>query len=217
MYSVQYHCTEYTGSIARVDAEVKTGSTYRQEQALETRQRIASAAQRLFARDGYSVTSIDAIAREAGVATRTVYAAFGAKREILNDICERWLERAHARELARHVLGEPDPQARLAGAAHWLTVLYSTDFDVVRILDAAQDEDRETQELLRSKLRGRNRVMDSLIASVEAELAVPLGEAQSVFRAMAASGVYQELVVESEWSPERFDRWLHGVLTTQLL
>ena len=60
-------------------------------------------------------------------------------------------------------------------------------------------------------------VMDSLIASVEAELAVPLGEAQSVFRAMAASGVYQELVVESEWSPERFERWLHGVLTTQLL
>ncbi|MEV8215405.1 TetR family transcriptional regulator [Leifsonia sp. NPDC077715] len=198
-----------------MDAEVK--STYRQEQALETRQRIAWAAQRLFARDGYAVTSIEAIAREAGVATRTVYAAFGAKREILNQICERWLERARARELARAVLGEADPLARLAGAAHWLTVLYSTDFDVVRILDAAQDEDRETQELLRSKLRGRNRVMDNLIASVEPILAVPVGEAQSVYRAMAATGVYQELVVASGWTPERFERWLHGVLTAQLL
>ncbi|ANF30648.1 TetR family transcriptional regulator [Leifsonia xyli] len=198
-----------------MDAEVK--STYRQEQALETRQRIAWAAQRLFARDGYAVTSIEAIAREAGVATRTVYAAFGAKREILNLICERWLERARARDLAKEVLEEADPLARLAGAAHWLTVLYSTDFDVVRILDAAQDEDRETQELLRSKLRGRNRVMDSLIASVEPVLAVPVVEAQSVYRAMAAAGVYQELVVASGWTPEQFERWLHGVLTSQLL
>ncbi len=201
-----------------MEASVKsTGTTYRQEQALATRQRIASAAQHLFARDGYAVTSIEAIAREAGVATRTVYAAFGAKREILNVICERWLERAHARELAKEVLEKPDATARLAGAAHWLTVLYSTDFDVVRILDSALDEDRETQELLRSKLRGRNRVMDSLIASVEPLLSVPVVEAQSVYRAMAASGVYQELVVDSGWTPERFERWLRGVLSSQLL
>jgi AcrR family transcriptional regulator len=201
-----------------VHADVKSsGSTYRQEQAAETRQRIAAAAQRLFARDGYAVTSIESIAREAGVATRTVYAAFGAKREILNLICERWLERAHARELAAEVLARPNPLDRLAGAAQWLTVLYSTDFDVVRILDAAQDEDRETQELLRSKLRGRNRVMDSLIASLEPVLVVPIEEAQSVFRAMAASGVFLELVVNSRWTPQRFETWLHGVLTSQLV
>jgi hypothetical protein len=40
---------------------------------------------------------------------RTVYAAFGAKREILSLICERWLEKARARELAGQVLGEADP------------------------------------------------------------------------------------------------------------
>ena len=48
------------------------GSTYRQRQALQTRDRIADAARLLFARDGYSATSIDAIATEAGVAVRTV-------------------------------------------------------------------------------------------------------------------------------------------------
>ncbi|WP_285116732.1 TetR/AcrR family transcriptional regulator [Leifsonia sp. fls2-241-R2A-40a] len=200
-----------------MNADVKTGSSYRQEQALQTRLRIADAAQALFARDGYSVTSIDAIAREAGVGTRTVYAAYGAKREILNVICERWLERARARELAREILEEPDARARVAGAAHWLTVLYSTDFDVVRILDGAMDEDAETQALLRSKLRGRNRVMDSLIASVESTLSVPLAEAQAVYRAFAATGVYQELVVNSGWTSARFEEWLAATLETQLL
>lgn len=191
-------------------------STYRQEQASATKQRIADAAKLLFARDGYASTSMTAIAAAAGVGSRTVYAAFGTKREILNLICERWLERAHARALAESVLAEVLPEERLHGSAHWLTVLYSTDFDVVRILDAAMDEDSETRALLRSKLRGRNRVMDRLIASVESELALPLEQAQSIFRAFAAAGVYGELVLDSHWAPEQFENWLADTLRHQL-
>jgi AcrR family transcriptional regulator len=201
-----------------VDDAVKSpAKSYRQQQADATKLRIADAAQKLFATDGYATTSIDAIARKAGVGTRTVYAAFGAKREILNLICERWLERAGARPLAQEVLALPDPTDRLRGSSHWLTVLYSTDFDVVRILDAAVDEDAETRSLLQSKLRGRNRVMDQLIASVGPQLAVPLADAQAIYRAFAAAGVYGELVVASGWSPTRFERWLADALVAQLL
>lgn len=198
-------------------ADVKSpGTSYRQEQAEATRVRIAEAAKRLFARDGYAATSMDAIAREAGVANRTVYAAFGAKREILNLICERWLEQADARGLAGRILAEPDATARVRGAAHWLTVLYSTDFDVVRILDSAVDEDADTRALLRSKLRGRNRVMDRLVASAEEALAIPLADAQSIYRAFAAPGVYGELVVDSGWTAARFEGWLADMLVAQL-
>ena len=193
-----------------------SGSSYRQEQAGATKVRIAEAAQKLFATLGYGATSMDAIAREAGVANRTVYAAFGAKRHILSQICERWLERAGARTLAEEILERPDPMARLRGAATWLTTLYSTDFDVALILDAALDEDAETRELLRAKLRGRNRVMNSLIASIESELALPLDAAQAVYRALGATGVYRELVVESGWHPDRFERWLADTLAAQL-
>ncbi|MCR2783919.1 MULTISPECIES: TetR/AcrR family transcriptional regulator [unclassified Microbacterium] len=201
-----------------MEPDVKThGSSYRQEQAEATRVRIAEAAQGLFARDGYAATSMDAIAKEAGVGNRTVYAAFGAKREILNLICERWLERADARGLARGILAEPDPVARVRGAAHWLTVLYATDFDVVRILDTAMDEDADTRAVLRAKLRGRNRVMDQLIASVEESLVQPLADAQAIYRAFAAPGVFGELVVDSGWEPERFEEWLAGMLVAQLL
>lgn len=214
---MRYYCTHCTASISPVVAEVKKQiSSYRREQAEATKARIAEAARSLFARDGYSATSMDAIARQAGVGNRTVYAAFGAKREILNAICEEWLRRAGVRPLAEQVLGASDPGARLRGAAHWLTVLYATDFDVVRILDSAIDEDQETRELLRGKLRGRNRVMDSLIASVEPDLTVPVADAQATFRALAASGVYGELVVESGWSPQRFESWLADTLVSQL-
>ena len=58
-------------SVAPVAAAVKT-SSYRQQQAAATRDRIADAARRLFAEQGYGSTSIEAIAAEAGVAVRTV-------------------------------------------------------------------------------------------------------------------------------------------------
>ena len=198
-------------------SDVKPRSTYRQLQAKATRERIADAARRLFAAEGYASTSIEAIAAEAGVAVRTVYAAFGAKREILSLICERWLEQANAQELAGQVLAEPDPARRLRGAAHWLRALYSAGFDAVLIFEAATDESPETRALLRSKLAGRNEVMDAMIASLKGHLRVRVRDAQAVFRAIAAPGVYRELVEESGWTPAEFERWVARTLSVQLL
>jgi len=198
-------------------SDVKPRSTYRQQQAKATRERIADAARRLFAADGYGSTSIEAIAAEAGVAVRTVYAAFGAKREILSLICERWLEQANAQELAGQVLAEPDPARRLRGAAHWLRALYAAGFDAVLIFEAATDESPETRALLRSKLAGRNEVMDAMITSLKGHLRVRVREAQAVFRAIAAPGVYRELVEESGWTPAEFERWVARTLSAQLL
>lgn len=197
--------------------DVKGRATLRQEQAQATRSRIAEAARRLFASRGYSATSLAAVAAEAGVAARTVYVAFGTKREILSAICEQWLEDGRARERAREVLALPTPTQRIRAAGVWLAGLYAAGFDVVQILDSAMDEDPETRKVLRAKLAGRNRVMDSMIASAGDALRVPLGDAQALFRAMAAPGVYEALVATAGWTPERFGTWLGDLLEQQLL
>ena len=132
-------------------------------------------------------------------------------------ICERRIEQADARELAGQVLGEADPVRRLRGAAHWLRVLYLAGFDVVLIFEAATDESLETRALLRSKLAGQNEVMDAMIASLHGQLAVPLAQAQAMYRALAAPGVYRELVQESGWSPEDFERWVGDTLQRNLM
>lgn len=191
--------------------------SYRQVQAEGTRIRIAQAARTLFATRGYGATSIEAIAKDAGVATRTVYSAFGTKREILSLICDRWLADANAQERAQQVLAIDDPTRRLRGAAGWLTNLYSAGFDVVLIFEAATDESPETKALLRAKLAGRNQVMDAMIASLKTDLRIPLPQAQAVYRALAAPGVYQELVEESGWTPAQFEEFVADSLTRQLL
>ena len=111
----------------------------------------------------------------------------------------------------------PDPQDRLRAAAHWLTNLFAAGFDVVTILDGAMGEDEPTREMLRAKLRGRNQVMNSFIESVRAELIVPLADAQAIYRAFAASGVYREMVVETGWTTAAFEKWVGDILVQQLL
>ncbi|MDR1124518.1 MAG: TetR/AcrR family transcriptional regulator [Deltaproteobacteria bacterium] len=58
-------------------------STIRKQQALETRNRIADAAEGLIKGAGYENATINTIAATAGVATQTVYSVFGSKAGIL--------------------------------------------------------------------------------------------------------------------------------------
>jgi len=58
---------------------VGEGATLRQAQTALTEQRIATAATELFLADGYVATTLEAVARRARVAARTVYVRFGTK------------------------------------------------------------------------------------------------------------------------------------------
>ena len=70
-------------------AKRKYDATRRQAQAEETRRRILDAAHQLFMERGYAGATIDAIAKEAGVALKTVYAVFENKRTILLELLNR--------------------------------------------------------------------------------------------------------------------------------
>ena len=68
----------------RVKPKRRYNSPRRQEQAAATRRSILdAAAQRLFERQGYAATTMEAIATEAGVALKTVYVVFETKSGLL--------------------------------------------------------------------------------------------------------------------------------------
>jgi AcrR family transcriptional regulator len=60
---------------------------------------IVDAARRLFLERGYGVTTMEAIAGEAGVAVSTVYAIFKNKRAFLREIRSDLLDQARTREI----------------------------------------------------------------------------------------------------------------------
>src|ERR671938_1690262 len=86
-------------------------SARRQEQARETRLRIVAAARDLFVAKGYGQTTMAEVARTAGVAVETVYAAFRNKPTLLRQV---WYVSFRGDEQDVRLLDRPEIRAVLA-------------------------------------------------------------------------------------------------------
>ncbi len=201
------------------EAKKEAGLTHRQRQALWTRRLIVDAARKLFLERGYTATTMDAIAKEAGVAVSTVYAVYKNKRAILRAIREAWHEQTRAREINEEASRQPDPGRRLGMVARATRRQWETGGDVVAVYQGAAAADREAAAELREALRGRRAALDRVVEGMEEALRPDLDAARAaaVLRALCRAEIYRELVEESGWSPDEFEAWLLQTLKEQLL
>ena len=193
--------------------------THRQRQALWTRRLIVDAARKLFLERGYAATTMDTIAKEAGVAVSTVYAIYKNKRAILRAIREAWHEQTHAREINEEACRQPDPERRLEMVAHASRRQWEAGGAVVAVYQGAAAADREAAAELREALRGRRAALDRIVEGMEAALRPDLdfARAAAILRALCRAELYRELVEESGWSPDEYEAWLLETLKEQLL
>ena len=135
--------------------------SHRGRQARETRRRIVEAAALLFVRDGYSATSISAIAERAGVAVPTVYASLKSKANILRavvDLTVRGDDEAAtlaSRADWKEMEGQADPHDKLALFARLHRLICDREAAVFAQLEAAAGADPEATELLAEHDRRR--------------------------------------------------------------
>jgi AcrR family transcriptional regulator len=87
-------------------------ATKRSEQAAATRDRLLEAAMRLFARSGYTASSVAAIGEEAGVSRGLVNFHFATKENLLRAVIERLVD-----ELEREMFPSDPPDDPLAALA----------------------------------------------------------------------------------------------------
>lgn len=200
-------------------ADVKPQVPYRQRQALETKRRIATTARRMFAEHGYAATSIESIAEGVGVAARTVYAAFGSKKAILGAICEQWLEESQIVTLIQEAMADPDPDGRLALLARASRRQWEQGVDVVAMLKAAAATDVEINRMLKGWASEREKAMGQVLSGMRGAFrrGVDLETASAVTRALTGPEIYESLVLESGWDPDRHQEWVHKTLVDQLL
>ncbi len=201
------------------EARKEASLTHRQRQALWTRRLIVDAARKLFLERGYAATTMDAIAKEAGVAVSTVYAIYKNKRAILRAIRESWHEQTHAREINEEASREPDPERRLRMVAHASRRQWEAGGAVVAVYQGAAAADSEAAAELREALRGRRVALDRIVEGMEAALRPDLDTARAaaIMRALCRAELYRELVEESGWSPDEYEAWLFETLKEQLL
>ena len=189
----------------------------RQRRAESTRTRIVTAARRLFARQGYAATSIEAIARAAGVAVPTIYAAMGSKRTILLALLDTIEREAGVAQLQAELeVARANPLRQLELIIDLDCRLFERNLDVLEILREARSADPSLTSVWREGGRRRRQGQASLIrAWVDARLLAPglsTRGAADVLWAFTGPDVYRLFVVESRWPTARFRRWLRDSL-----
>jgi AcrR family transcriptional regulator len=191
--------------------------TSRRRQAAErTRQAILAAALQLFTARGYTATPMTAIAEHAGVALDTVYASVGRKPELARLLIETAISGgsqavpADERDYVRAVRAAPDAETKIALYAAAMRVIAGRLAPVLGILQQAAPAEPELASLWREIAERRAANMHRFAADLAAvaALRVDLGDAADIIWATNAPELYQLLVGQRGWSPERYELFL---------
>jgi AcrR family transcriptional regulator len=210
---------------------VKSKRTYtsprRQAQAEATRRDILEAAQRLFEQQGYAATTMAQVAKEAGVALKTVYLAFATKSGLLRALWNLLLRGDDdSRPIAeqdwyRRVLDEPDPERRLrlnaqnsaagkrriSGILEVIRSAAPNDPDIGALWDRIQSEYHVNQRAVVEPLHAQNRLRPEL----------DLDRATDILWTINHPNTWQLLVVDRGWTPEQYEQWSGDLACGQLL
>jgi AcrR family transcriptional regulator len=92
------------------------------------REQFLAAAERMFLKDGFAKTSVNAIVREAGGSLATLYAEFGTKEALFESVLSQRATRFFPEARPRHITGQCNAEEKLRRlAAHMLQRMLSED------------------------------------------------------------------------------------------
>ncbi|RKS08821.1 TetR family transcriptional regulator [Nocardiopsis sp. Huas11] len=191
-----------------------------------TRARVAAAATRLFTAHGYTATSIQAVAREAGVATQTVYYAFGNKPAVLKEALDQAVAGDAApvatldRPWVRAALAAPDAREQVRLQVEGSGKVMERVAPLAEVVRGAAGSDPELAELWRTNIEQR-RTVQTVFARALAERGalrrgLEVSEAADTALALLSPEVFTLLTVHSGRTVEQWSAWARDAVLRQL-
>ena len=201
-------------------------SSLRAAQAAETRRAIVGAAHALFVADGYTATTIDAIAERAGISRKTVFTAIGGKVELLKTAVD-WavagddeLQPLIERPRLVAMLAYDDPARLLAAWAELLTEINTRVAGLSRAMEVAAETDADARRLLEAvqqqRYAGAEAVVARLVKLKALAPRLPRSEAVDIAWLLTEPVHFDRLVGGRGWTLTRFVQWLSRSLISQL-
>lgn len=212
---------------------VKTRRRYdsrrRQQQAERTRRDIVDAAHALFVDRGYVGTTMTAIADAAEVAVETIYRGFGSKAALFEAVVEvavaggakRASRPVEERPAIRAVIDEPDPRRQIQRYVATQPGVHERLGPLVRTLKAAADVEEQLadvwERLEGQRLDGMGRFAQLLAERGALQEGLSVEMARDVLWTLNSHVVYEKLVEQRGWTPQRYEGWLTKTLIATLL
>jgi aspartate/methionine/tyrosine aminotransferase/AcrR family transcriptional regulator len=227
---VAYSTTASNAAILhRMTGPVKRGyrSPLREESARNTRARIRDAAAALFVEQGFVVTTMKQVAAAAGVADRTVYAAFPTKLDLYHEVLgvatvgdELPVPVAERPEF-RAAIAETDGRRALALAVDYGSALLDRAGALIMagIESAGADADmrRIADEGARATAANLGGLAQALADHGALRPDLDVEHATDVLLALSSPQVHDLLRHQRGWSAERYRAWLLETLAKALL
>lgn len=202
-------------------------STYRSQQAGETRRRIVEAAAELFLTEGYAGASLPSIAERAGVAVPTIYASVGNKLDLLRAVVQLTVRGDDdpaplaQRPAWKAIENEPDAVKKLSAFARFHRGICEREANVFAQIEAAAGGDPNATTMLDEHDRQRYEMQERLARSLARGKALRPGlttrTAADIIWTLASERTYLALVRDRQWTPDAYEEWLRHQLLAALV
>ena len=188
----------------------------RRQAAARTRAAILDAARELFTERGYAATPMTAIADRAGVALDTVYASAGRKPDLARLLIETAISGtdqaipAEQRDYVQAIRAAPDASTKIAIYAAAVTTIAPRLALALGIIQQAAPAEPELARLWAEIAERRAANMRRFVADLASvhPLRLDPDQAADIVWATNAAELYQLLVGQRGWSPQRYERFL---------
>jgi len=202
-------------------------SRRREKQAESTHNAVLDAAERLFRENGWTATTIAAIAREAEVSPETVYARFGNKRTIAHQLVTRALRGDRQQipmmrqEQRATLLQMTDGRDIIDAFSDDISELLTRAAPILAVVKSAAETDTEMANLYADLHETRRRNLGKLITALERIGALRPGLAADVAKDTLWSVVSPELWLlrmdQLRATPDTNREWIRMTLQRLLL
>ncbi|RYE54401.1 MAG: TetR/AcrR family transcriptional regulator [Hyphomicrobiales bacterium] len=185
-------------------------------QAAELRESFLEAATRSFLDKGYAATSIEAIARESGVAKITIYRQFENKQALFSEVIHRALDQARAGMHAALRGDKTNTEERLLQLIEGM-YMGASEPRTLGLLRLVVAEATRFPELAKLVYTENSKVLDPLVhylheAHREGKLYVPSPELTAIQLSTLAFGGVRFFISKPLSGPAERRQWAQGVL-----
>lgn len=195
-----------------------------EEERRATRRRVLMAARRLFTRDGYTATTMNAIAAEAGVALQSVYNAANSKADLMHMVVDLEVagddeEVMYTDRAAFRAIGEEaDPKRQVAMIADLVAAVQERSAPIQRAYRQAAAVDANVATHLDADLDRRHATFAAGIAMIpDRHLRNSAHESADIAWAVGSYEVFAQLRTRRGWGADHYRDWLARTLADLLL